>query len=503
MRRFRHLLGSALLLLFALMAWAGKVEATDGLRGDECVVAAGEVILEDFYFFCNTLVIDGFIDGDIVGIASEVTIGREGQVTGDLWVLGGQTTIEGIVGDDVHFLGADLDVTGLARFPNPHTDVVAAGISMEISSRTVVPGDVIYYGYQAIVAGHVNGDVDFQGQSLVIENNIAGNVTASVGDQESGAPLSSLPLVYSVDFRQPGLYFSDVDSEEEGYINGTLTYRGSQSINTRNRVGGRVNFTQALSQPDITVANQSDTFLQIVGQYLLTAARDVIALGLVGILTLNFYGKIILEPGYRVQTRPISAFAWGLTLTFLSLPAALLLLLTSLIILGVIVIITLSELTVMAGIMLLVLNLGVMGGFFFLLAFLGRVVTSFVIGFLVLRYVQRFWRRYENPPPVVLSELWFAILIGVTLLSLVVHLPLGAFVANIQFFLTGIVASAGLGAMFMYYRDLWYQSDRRILSPRSSTWRVVPPPPPDDDDAQQEVPLGMSNLPPGFGGFDD
>ena len=506
MRRYRHLLGSVLLLMFALMVWAGRVEATDGLRGDECVVAVDEVILEDFYFFCNTLVIDGFIDGDIVGMASEVTIGREGQVTGDLWVLGGQMTIEGVVGDDVHFVGADLDVTSLARFPNPFTDIVAAGISMEISERSVVPGDVIYYGYQAIVAGHVNGDVDFEGQSLVIENDIAGNVSASVGDRESGAPISSLPLVYSVDFREPGLFFSDVDSEVEGYINGSLTYRAAQSVNTRDRVGGRVSFTRSLSQPDITVADQSDTFLQIVGQYVLTAARDVIALGLVGILALNFYGKIILEPGYRVQKRPISAFSWGLTLTLLSVPAALLLLLTSLVILGVIAIITLSELTVMAGVILLVLNLGLMGGFFFLLAFLGRVITSFVIGFLVLRYVQRVWRRYDPQPPVMLSELWFAILIGVGLQAMVVHLPLGSFVANVQFFLTGIAASAGLGALFMYFRDLWYQSDRRVLSPRgttSTTWRAVPPPPPDDDDGAPEVPLGMTDLPPGFEGFED
>ena len=50
MRRFRHLYGSAFLLLFAMLLWVGQVEATDGLRGDECEIAADEVILEDFYF---------------------------------------------------------------------------------------------------------------------------------------------------------------------------------------------------------------------------------------------------------------------------------------------------------------------------------------------------------------------------------------------------------------------------------------------------------------------
>ena len=62
----------------------------------------------------------------------------------------------------------------------------------------------------------------------------------------------------------------------------------------------------------------------------------------------------------------------------------------------------------------------------------------------------------------------------------------------------------GLGAMFMYVRDVWYQSDRRVLSPRTTTtMRTVPPPPSDEDDAVQAVPLGMDNLPPGFTGFED
>jgi hypothetical protein len=87
---------------------------------------------------------------------------------------------------------------------------------------------------------------------------------------------------------------------------------------------------------------------------------------------------------------------------------------------------------------------------------------------------------------------------------MVVHMPLGSFVANVQFFLTGIASSAGLGALFMYFRDLWHQSDRRVLSPRSAaTLRNVPPPPPDDDGGAPELPLGMNNLPPGFKGFDD
>ncbi|HLA44804.1 MAG TPA: polymer-forming cytoskeletal protein, partial [Aggregatilineales bacterium] len=225
MRRFRHLWISLFLICFSLLGFVGRVEATDGLRGDECIVTEDEIILQDFYFFCNTLVVYGYISGDIVGIASEVTIAREGHVTGDIWIVGGQLTIEGVVGDDIHFVGADLDVTGLARFSQQGSDIIAAGISLQIDERVVIPGDVIYYGYQAILEGAINGNIYFQGQSLLIQNNVAGSVNAIVGDQEGNAPLSSLPLLYSVDFRKPGLYFStSSDDERQGYVNGDLTY---------------------------------------------------------------------------------------------------------------------------------------------------------------------------------------------------------------------------------------------------------------------------------------
>lgn len=493
MRRTGILLTFILLLLFSV----GQVEATDGLRGNECRVEAEETIVEDFYFFCNTLVIEGLVDGDVVGIASEVTIGRSGHVTGGVWVLGGNLTIEGMVGNDVHFVGVDLDVTGLARFPEPSTDIMALALSMEIGRTVVIPNDIVYYGYQAILNGQINGDVDFQGQALLINGAIAGNVDANVGDEEASAPMSTLPILYSVDFRSPGLRFG-----ERGYINGDLNYEAPQRASARNSVGGRVRYTQPASETPLPRIERPQTFWQVMGNYLIKTARDVTALALVGILILNFFPTIIKEPGYRVQTKPISAFSWGLILTFLSIPTALLLILTSLIITALVFIITFNELTIMVSVLLLIVNLAFLGGLFFLVVFVGRVVSFFVVGFLVLRQVQRIWRTYGNPPKAV-GELWMAIILGVVIVSLIVNLPLGAVFGYFQLFVTGVAAWAGFGALFIYLRDLWYFGERRILvMPRAGVIRSVPPPP-DDMDYDMEVPLGMDNLPPGFRGFDE
>lgn len=503
MKRSRKLWLVALSLLVGMGIFVGNVEATDGLRGDECVVAGGEVILEDFYFVCNTLVIYGFIDGDVIGVASEVKIAREGQVTGDIWMAGGQLTIEGVVGDDVHFLGIDLDITGLARFPNPRTDIIVGGVSLETSINTLIPGDVNFYGYQAILKGIVNGNVDFQGQSLVIQNTVGGNVDAIVGDPEGNAPLSSFPLLYSVNFREPGLYFTYGGMSAVGFVNGDLSYQAPQRVSTLDHVGGRVRYKQAIQQANITAAEQSDTALQIIGNYILETARDVAALSLVGILMLNFFAKLIAEPGYRVQKRPVSAFSWGLVIFLLSIPTALLVLLASLLLLLVLFVIALSEIevTILVASILTVINLGYFGVFFFLFAFLGRAITCFIVGYLALRWIKRTWLRYYDTPPQILNELWFAVMIGVMIVSLVVNMPLGAFIGRIQFLLTGVVACTGLGALFMYLRDLWYLTGRIPLTRRGAL-RFVPPPP-EDSDFDLQLPLGMDNLPEGFRGFED
>jgi hypothetical protein len=473
-----------------------RATATDGIIGLEaCTVEEEEVILEDFFFACNTLTIRGYIDGDAVGIASRVIITRTGWVTGDVWVFGGQLSIEGIVGEDIHFGGVDLDILGLARLPNPRTDVFAAALSMEMSPETLIPGDVIFYGYQALLLGSINGNVDFQGQALVLGKRVAGEVAATVGDQEANAPLNSLPLLYTVDFHDPGLYL-----EESAFILGALRYEAPTPLSVGKAVGGEVFYTQSVPTASLAQAQRSETFIQILGNYLFITIRDVIALSVIGITMLNFFTRFFSESSYRVQTRPIPSFSLGLMLALVFTPIALLGILTSLILLMVISIITLSEITVLLAILLTVLNLGFMGGFFFALAFLGRALSCFVLGFVLVRGLRNIWQKRIGTPPVVLNELWFPVVLGTSLVSLVVHMPLGAVVAVLQLVLTGIFACVGLGGVFMYLRDVWYARER---PPRLVGRKSIPPPPDDTDDQHLRLPFGMENLPSGFRGFED
>ena len=69
--RMRGLWLVALLLGLGLFALVGQVEASDGMRGDRCVVAEDEYIVEDFYFSAGSWKCAA-IDGDLLGIGSEI-----------------------------------------------------------------------------------------------------------------------------------------------------------------------------------------------------------------------------------------------------------------------------------------------------------------------------------------------------------------------------------------------------------------------------------------------
>jgi cytoskeletal protein CcmA (bactofilin family) len=501
--------GLALLGLLICIAGTGVgiVEASDGMRGNECVIQKEEVIDHDFYFICRTLTVRGAVEGDLVGLASKVTLTRDGQVTGDVWVLGGQLTVQSEIGDDIRFVGADLDISDRTRFPNAASDVVAAAISVEISRGAEVPGDVLMVGYQSIVGGDVGGRVDFQGQALVIQGTVGGNVDAIVGDARQESNLGAIQLLpYSISLRRSGLTIG-----EQAVITGDLNYEAARQANIpRGTVQGKIHYIKVLEQADITRAEQSEALLSVLKSYVVNIIRDTVSLILVGTLALQFTPVLMVEPGRRVRRALVPAATWGLTLFLVSFPIALLFVLFSVLVALGVTIITLGETTLVVIVILFLstLNVVLIGGFWFLLVFLGRAITCFVIGYSLIQGVRYYLatRNYSpDDPPIIIPPLsrrgrWFALALGVLAISVIVNLPLPSPVPTIELLLQGVVAFAGLGAIFMYGRDVWYM--REAAAGRGGWFALgarLGIPPLED----QETPLGMSNLPEGFKGFPD
>lgn len=115
----RRILLFPILLILLFSFGIGGVEAADGMRGNNCIIHTDDVIEHDFYFTCFELTVEGTVHGDLIGIASNVTIQEGAVVTGDIWLAAGKLEINGDIGDDIHFGGGKLHVRNDTTFSAP------------------------------------------------------------------------------------------------------------------------------------------------------------------------------------------------------------------------------------------------------------------------------------------------------------------------------------------------------------------------------------------------
>ena len=102
-------------------------------------------------------------------------------------------------------------------------------------------------------------------------------------------------------------------------------------------------------------------------------------------------------------------------------------------------------------------------------------------------------------PPIPPRYQWITLAVGTIIYGSIVNMPLPSPVPTFELILEAAVALSGLGAIFMYARDVWYV--REILGgqqPLRALRRLSPTLPEDND-----MPLGMENLPEGFDGFSE
>jgi len=486
--RARGLLLVALLLALGLLALVGRVEASDGMRGDRCVVAEEDYIVEDFYFMCRVLEVRGTIDGDLLGIGSEVHIYPTATVTGDIWVVGGRLRVEGRVGDDIHFAGVNVLVSEHARITGERTDLLALALSVEIMPDALLPGDLLVYGYQVEINGAVGGDVDFGGESLIIRGRVGGRVDASVGDWRRDTDLPGLP-VYNVSFNDPGLAVAD-----DAFIGGDLSYEApSRRPIPPGVVQGRISYDAVISQPDITNLGETDSAARLLRDYLSRALRDMVTLLLIGVPMLVLWPQFIMQPAQHVRRRTIPAVGWGLISFMLAFPFSVVLIVLSLIVLGLLLTVSLEELAIVAGAGMLIGNLAFIAGFGFLLLYMGRVVVSFAIGYLIFRFL------LPMPDGSPLRRGLWAIAAGALIYTLLTNVP----VPPLGLILELVTALAGVGAVAMFLREWFYNIRTPETVPVVTAPDVHEPARAPSFVEEFSGQPGMDNLPEGFTGFEE
>ena len=491
--RHRRLAWSGLVLGLLLVVAIGRVSAADSRQGDQCLIGPDEVVESDLYVLCNNLTIAGTVHGDLVGGAWITTLADSSHIEGDIWLLGGQLRIDGAVDDDIHFAGGDLDMTSTGL--QPRSDLAAIALNVEVWEGARVPGDVLVGGYQILVLGDVGGNVDFNGSALVIGGTVEGDIFATVSGSDTSPSFIPIPFPFSVTFQAAGLTI-----RPGGRVVGDLNYSGPRVGNIDGQVEGQTNFELVLPRPDLTQSVEAEQAHpgDLIASYLRAVLTDILALMAAGVLVMAIAPAWIREPAALAPRQAASSFGWGLILTLLSPPVALILILASILLLVLVSAITLGGFMWMGLMLLVMLNIVVIGGLLFVILFLARLVISDLIG-------RRLGRRLIQTTD----------RLALNLLSLLLGTVIYALLSNIPLPYVGLIINAvgifiGLGAIVLharqlYQRTIWgvYPTSQPAPAPRAlphppaldALLGNTPAPPPDSNEPPGP---GMANLPNGF-----
>lgn len=488
------------LLLALLFGGTGVAIAQTTLNGELCQIAADDVINGDVFVLCGELVVEGRVEGSVLGAARSGTI--SGEVAGSLYLVGVQLDVSGRIGKDVHFAGLKLSVLPEAEFEHARGSVLGVNLSTDIAEGATVPGNISSLGYQLLVDGEVGGQINFWGSSLSIGGTVGGDVNATVGDSEAtgaASPIETLLIPFRLDLElvDPGLAVA-----ARAEIGGQLDYTGPTPGN----------IDAELSQPAIfrptetpLVGAPIEPSAQGVQRYLRRVWREFSTLAFIGVICLFFFPRQMQYPLRDMAVRPISTLGVGLLSFIMSFPLVLIFALLSVLLMVLISLLPLEDFVIFGGLVLGLANIGLASVFYFMAIYIARVIFALAIGRFILRSILR---RDDGT----LRALFFSLGLGLLALAIVASIPVVGWAFN------ALALFLGLGAILAVLRA----QIKRFVAASSSSG---PPPPPAryttqtlprlpyfPEDARQFAPPiiddppqtpGTENLPQGFDWWGD
>ena len=485
-----------LVAVVIFLAGIGLVSAREVLQGDQCRVEAGRTVTGNLLVLCRTLTVDGHVTGNLLGMATTAVI--NGQVDGNVYMVSGQLDVRGTVGDDLHFGGLVLRVHDSAVFSDPAAGLVSASLSTTLFPETELSGSIVAVGYQLVLQGTVDDEVDFWGSSLLVAGDVAGDVNAQVGDVNADvSQLETLLIPVPVDLTlvRPGLRIG-----ENAHVGGKLTYAGPSEAEILGQLDQPPTYNPIVVQPDFSQLSigEEDRFRGL-GLYLTQVVREFLTLGLIGLVALLLAPRTIQAPLRNIQVRPLPCLGVGLLAFIISFVAMPFIVLFTLLLIVIVSLLQVNELTFAIAAILTVADTGIASVLFFVVLFVSRVIFSLSLGKLLTRVViadDGSLRR--NLVSLALGALIMALLnsipvIGWIINALTLFIGLGAILLIVQ----TRAEAAREAAPSKHYISVQAPS----LPRRSESDRLlVPPPPPIDT---MTGPVGMDNLPEGFHWWDD
>ena len=389
------------------------VAAAEFRSGKEVTIVKDEVIEDDLYMTGETMTVEGTVKGDVVASGKVVRI--EGVVEGDVMAAGQAVVIDGEVHDDVRIAGMTLTLGEAAGVGD---DLFTAGFSFESAAGSRVGGKTIVTGYQALIAGEHQEDLQAALVGLRIEGEVAGDVDAAV-ESEAGP-------AWWTQFMQSPVPLPDVGPGltlgPAARVGGDLSYKSMSAAEIAD--GARVTGETRHDVKETTAKPQVGR-----GQRLGRTLRWFVALFLFGAVLLWLVPDKMNGVASAVMERPVANFGWGVvTLIGIALAMTLVLVVT-LVLAMVFGFMTLGKVVALVVILGLVLEILLAANLWIAVAFLTPVVVSLAGGrFLMTR------------GGVVEKSRYLSLLVGLALLTLFGLVPfVGALVC-------WLVVLIGLGA---------------------------------------------------------
>ncbi len=275
-----------------------RLVAAEFRSGDKVLVGLDEVIDDDLYAFGGEVTINGTVKGDLIAAGGIVKI--NGIVEGDLLGAGQIISVKGSVEDDVRIAGQLLTFGDESEVGG---DVVAAGFSIETEAGGAIDGELLYAGYQALLAGNIADDVRAETVGFELRGEVAGDVHVTVeGKQEAGPPPNAFMFGPKPE-EMPPLLSPGLTLTDSAHIGGNLNYQApAEEKIDPNKIGGKVEF-----KPTPVAAKKEPT----LAERALDRVRRFGSLFIVGLALLILTPRWTRRVTDNLSHRPIASFALG------------------------------------------------------------------------------------------------------------------------------------------------------------------------------------------------
>ncbi len=180
-------------LFLFLFSFPPHTFAADFRTGEEVRVPETEQNLDNLYLFGGNITLDAPVSNELTTAGGDINI--NGPIEGSALIGGGNITIRGAIGNNARIAGGDITIDA------PITqDLVITGGNIILTKNASIGGDILFAGGKLTVDGPVSGKIQAQGGNVTINSSVGGDVSGGIEDLKLG---STADIKGNLSYRSP------------------------------------------------------------------------------------------------------------------------------------------------------------------------------------------------------------------------------------------------------------------------------------------------------------